>query len=1173
MTQSYIISDHFHVHKIGMYITLLLPIFMAQINRAMKFITTVFLLFLFCASCFSQNEMKYKALPTSPLWVKSMYAENPDVEQVIEQYKSYYQTHEFVKNEHTQYYKRWLRSLSREVFFDPFSKDGKDYLERSKNINILKDENSEWSCIGPYDFDIDAASRSYAPGAAHVYTVKRCLSDPNVMYAGTATAGMWKSIDAGLTWFLTTRDLVLNRIFAIEIDHSNPDIAFFESGGSVYKTLDGGLTWAIIGDAAFQSQSHGVKDIVMSPDDSNIIYLTSNNGFYRTTDGGANWTQILSGEFQEIELNPANSDMIYTIKVIGDYTEFHKSTDGGLTFSAQTNGWPSPQQAGDHQRRVEIAVTPADPSLVYANATGSANGGSGTYGIYVSNDEGNTWTFTCCGSQPAGPPSLTNINMMGWDKEGEDDGGQYYYDVALAADPVNPLKLHLGGVNHWVSEDGGVTWVCPAKWSEPHLDEYVHADIHDIRFFGTELWIACDGGIFKSFDGGDNIDKTMVGIEGTDFWGFGASPQSDVMLGGCYHNGTLLKDNNTYINDWICTGGGDGVRGFVNFGNDRIAYDDYEGRYLSGDRTVNINGFQFDSLPNASYIFGESSTMEWDPRNNKHIFLGRGTNLLKTEDNGMTYDIVHAFPHRVMNIELSRANPDYMYLATYESWWGAKKIWRSTDGGLSWTDITPPSSLLNGEEWVPYDIAVSASNENEIWAARTSQYGSTNLNGRMIFKSTDGGNTWSNYTSASLNGEVITNIEHQKGTNGGIYIGTRRAVYYRNATMNEWALFNNNLPLSSTSTKLVIKYKDRLLRNATNRSVYEVELYEDSEPMAQIAADKFKVSCLDNQVQFIDHSVLSSMNPTWEWTFNGGTPAVSNEQNPIVQYNTPGFYDVTLTVTDDYGTSTQSYSMFIEYEENVAPLDVIEDFEVGITDFWTQYNANNSYGWAPFYTENGPDCEPTNCVFIDHYSINQVGDEAELITPKIDLSSAVSAYLEFDYAYTKWGGSYEDGFRIDASTDCWDTYDTLFYAFGDDLITVPSTNDEWYPQDCADWSVDNYVDLLPYVGQNVALRFVGINGWGNNFFMDNINVSGQLSGVDQLELPFSVYPNPNNGLFTISHELSNPKVKVMSPDGRLVWKGDLLQKKQEIQINSSPGIYMIHVEDMDKSYVTNITIH
>jgi len=1138
----------------------------------MKYFLTFISLFLFTIQGNSQIEKKYTADANSPVWVHLMYDDASDPAKVIEAHDSYYTLHTKVKNEHTQYYKRWLRSFSRSVAFDRTSPADRNYLKKSKALRNEKDVNSEWSCIGPYDFDIDAASRSYAPGAAHVYTVKRCLSDPNVMYAGTATAGMWKSIDAGLTWSLTTRDLVLNGIFAIEIDHSNPDIAYFESRGELHKTTDGGVNWSVIGDAAFQSQSHGVKDIVMSPDNSNVIYLTSNNGFYRTTDGGDNWTEIMSGEFQEIELNPANPNMIYTIKVIGDYTEFHKSTDGGLTFTAQNNGWPSPQQAGDHQRRVEIAVTPADPSLVYANATGSANGGSGTYGIYVSQDEGASWTFTCCGSQPAGPPSLTNINMMGWDKEGEDDGGQYYYDVGLAVDPVNPLKLHLGGVNHWVSEDGGVTWVCPAKWSEPALDEYVHADIHDIRFFGTELWIACDGGIFQSTDGGAHIDKSMVGIEGTDFWGFGASPQSDVMLGGCYHNGTLLKDNSTYINDWICTGGGDGVRGFVNFGDDRIAYDDYEGRILSGDRTVNINGFQFDSLPNGSYIFGESSTLEWDPRNYKHIYLGRGMNLLKTEDNGLTYELVYAFPGRVMNIEISRANIDVMYLVTYESWWGDKKIWRTDDAGASWSDITPPSSLLNGEEWVPFDIAVSASDENVIWAARTSQYGSTNLNGRMVFKSTNGGSSWTNYTSASLDGEVITNIEHQKGTDGGVYIGTRRTVYYRNNSLGEWALFNNKLPLSSTSTKLVIKYQDRLLRNGTNRSVYEVELYENSAPMAQIAADKFKVTCLDNSVQFVDHSVLSSDNPIWLWSFPGGTPAVSNDQNPVVQYDTPGFYDVTLTVTDDYGTSTQSYTAFIEYEENVAPLDVIEDFEMGITEFWTQYNANNSYGWTPFSTDFGPNCTPTNCVMIDHFSINQVGDEAELISPKIDLTTALSASLEFDYAYTKWGGSYEDGFRIDASSDCWDTYDTLFYAYGDDLITVPSTNAEWYPEDCADWAVNNYIDLLPYLGQNIALRFVGINGWGNNFFMDNINVSGQMSQVNNTDMQFSVYPNPNKGTFTIRHELSNPVVSILSMDGRVVWSDMLKSSKETIQLKVSPGVYLVQVYDGLNTRLKKMTI-
>ncbi|MEJ6686018.1 MAG: T9SS type A sorting domain-containing protein [Crocinitomicaceae bacterium] len=1139
----------------------------------MKFAIIFFLSLAFSFKLSAQFEQKYSAKSNSPDWVKFLYEAPADPQKVIAAYELYYQSHSLVKSEHTQYYKRWLRSFSRELSFSLFSKVDQDYVNRSVALREQKDFDSEWICIGPYDFDKEASSRSYAPGAAHIYTVERSFSNSNIMFAGSATAGLWKSSDAGSTWVLMTRDLVLNRIFALEIDHVNPDIVYFESNGDLYKTIDGGESWSIIGDPVFQSESHNVKDIVMHPNSSSEIYLTSNRGFFKSTDSGSNWIEIMDGEFQEIELNPANSSILYTIKVVDNHTEFYKSSDGGDSFTIQTNGWPNPTGTDDHQERVEIAVTPANPSLIYANATGSANGGSGTYGIYLSEDQGASWTFQCCGEQPAGPPSLTNINMMGWDKEGEDDGGQYYYDVGFAVDPINANKLHLGGVNHWVSNDAGVTWVCPAKWSEPGEMGYVHADIHDIRFFGMELWIACDGGIFMSSDGGITMNKSQVGIEGTDFWGFGASPQTDVMLGGVYHNGTLLKDNDTYINDWICTGGGDGVRGFVNFGNDRIAYDDYEGRILSGDRTMNINGFQFDSLPNASYIFGESSTMEWDPRNNQHIYLGRGTNLLKTEDNGLTFEIVHSFDDLVMNIEISRANLDVIYLCTNESWWGDKKIWRTQDGGLTWSEITPPSALLNGDLWVPFDIAVSASDENVVWAARTSQYGNTNLNGRMVFKSTNGGATWGNYTSNTIDGEVITNIEHQKGTAGGVYIGTRRAVYYRNNSMNEWALFNNNLPLSSTSTKLVIKYKDGLLRNATNRSVYEVELYEESQPMAQIAADKFKVSCLNNQVQFMDHSVLSSSNPSWSWSFPGGEPNSSSEQNPLVGYDTPGFYDVTLVVTDDFGTSTQSYAMFIEYKEDLAPLDIVEDFELGITDFWTQYNENNSFGWSPFFTENGPDCEATNCVMVNHYSISQVGDEAELMTPKIDLSNSLSAMLEFDYAYTKWGGTYEDGFHIDISADCWESYDTLFYAFGDDLITIPSTNDEWYPSDCADWSANNSIDLSSYLGQNVAIRFVAINGWGNNFFMDNINVMGQLSGVNQLVSPFSIFPNPSKGKFTIAHALSNPDLVIYSADGRILFNTVLQTTQTMIDLDVKAGVYIIHVNDGVKTYVEKITIH
>ena len=103
------------------------------------------------------------------------------------------------------------------------------------------------------------------------------------------------------------------------------------------------------------------------------------------------------------------------------------------------------------------------PNRIVALATGSANGGSGLYGIYISDDLGNTWTFRCCGQQPAGVPDTTNINLMGWSDQGTDDGGQYYYDLALDIDPNNGDKIHVGGVNHWISNDGGYTFTCPAN--------------------------------------------------------------------------------------------------------------------------------------------------------------------------------------------------------------------------------------------------------------------------------------------------------------------------------------------------------------------------------------------------------------------------------------------------------------------------------------------------------------------------------------------------------------------------------------------------------------------------------------------------------------------------------------------------------------------------------------
>ncbi|MCB9235407.1 MAG: T9SS type A sorting domain-containing protein [Bacteroidia bacterium] len=890
----------------------------------------------------AQLEDKYQqSSPDLPDWVSLMYSDSPDPGAVTAAYEGWYKTHPFVKNSHTQYYKRWLRMLGQDVKglwttganLREIEEREAAYLQQCADVAAGRGPSSPWSSLGPWDWDHDAASRSYAPGAAHVYTVEQSLANSSLLFAGTATTGIWKSTDKGTSWSLTTRNMIINGSLAVELDWSNVNIAYFGGGGNLYKTTNQGTSWISIGDAPFQALNHDIKDIVMHPSNSQVLYVCSNQGFFKSTDGGANFTQLMSGSFQEFELHPSNSNIQYVIRQPADKTEFYKSTDNGATWVIKTQGWPNPA-SGDEQKRTEIAVTSNAPNMVYALATGAANGGSGLYGIYVSTDAGETWARRCCGPQEAGVPSSTNMNLMGWSDQGTDDGGQYYYDLALAVDPANSLKVDVCGVNHWVSTDGGYTFTCPSKWSTPDKSEYVHADIHDVRYYGNDLWFACDGGIFYSSDGGDTIIRKLNGIEGTDFWGFGAGfIDGDVMLGGTYHNGTLLKDGNTYLNGWICTQGGDNYRGFVNFGDSRTVYHDGGGKILPGDRTIAIAGFPFNHQPNATYTTGASSQIEFDPRCYNMLYSGEGTSLWRSFDNGSSYELVKDFGENVTSVEVSWADPDRIYVATYKGWWDTKRLWRTTDQGTNWTEITPSSTILNGNTWVPYDITVDAKNADKLWIARTSQYGNSpgGLAGYEVFKSTDGGSTWINWSSPSLAGEYPSCIEHHRGTNGGVYLGTRRAVWYRNDNMSAWALFNNNLPVSTSSVNLVPYYWGGKLRNGTNRSVYEVDFYETAAPTAQIAADRRESYCTRDTVYYTDHSSVSQNGATWSWSFPGGNPSTSNLRQPKVVYSSPGTYDVSLTVSDVNGSDSQTLTNFLTVTSECEP-DTVPGLALSLTN-------------------------------------------------------------------------------------------------------------------------------------------------------------------------------------------------------------------------------------------------
>ena len=955
------------------------------------------LVLLLPALLFCQQEYRYDSNKSNlPIWVKEMYKTNPNPAKVESLYKDYYNKNEFVKNKHTQYYKRWLRSISRKV-------TNSQPLIEQKKISGLP----EWYCLGPFDFDKLASSSSYAAGAAHLYTVEQSLSNSDVLYAGAATSGLWKSTNKGVNWFpLFDKELLINEVYSIEIDHTNSDVIFFSNSGKLYKSTDGGLTYELLFELDF------IKDIVMHPIDNNILFVCDESAFYKIDINENNLETILNGNFFEIEFHPNNPEIIYTVKESSNRTVFMKSTNGGQDFVVSADSpWPNPSSP-DEQRRTEIAVSPDAPENVYALTTGAVNGGSGLYGIYVSQDMGDTWEFRCCGPQPGGEPSEENQNLMGWSHEGLDDGGQYYYDLALAVDPNNANRIHVGGVNHWISEDGGYTFNCPSKWSwadDPENQQYVHADIHDIKYYGDDLWIACDGGIFYSENQGTQIEQRMFGIAGTDFWGFGSGfSDGGVMIGGTYHNATLLKDNDTYIQGdslkgtletggWASICGGDNYRGFVNFGDSKKVYlDDWcsgGGYELSNDRNIPLEGFSLQVVSNASYTIGESSNLEFDPRCYNIIYTGSGEILYKSFNNGYSSFPLYDFGENVTSIEVAWSNPEIIYVATYDGYWGDKNIWRTDNGGVTFVNITPTFPGIQEDNWIPYDITISDDDPLNVWIARcpnSTSYDS--YESSKVYNSTNGGESWINMTGLGLNGENITNIEYHRGSDNGIYLGTRTGVYYKNSSMNSWLLYSNGLPMSTFSTQLMFDYQNNKLKNGTNRSVWEVDLYESVVPSAQISADKLTINCLNNTVYFVDHSAMIDENANWEWSFPGGNPSSSSEKNPIVTYDQEGSYDVILTIANSYGTDTQNLPGFITYsndpivmegfdcdgscQENFSSLTLLAEDSYG--DGWNGNVLNVLIDGEPFtqYTLSSGYSEEINlCIPSSSYCVEVIVEE------------------------------------------------------------------------------------------------------------------------------------------------------------------------------------------------------
>ncbi len=343
---------------------------------------------------------------------------------------------------------------------------------------------------------------------------------------------------------------------------------------------------------------------------------------------------------------------------------------------------------------------------------------------------------------------------------------------------------------------------------------------------------------------------------------------------------------------------------------------------------------------------------------------------------------------------------------------------------------------------------------------------------------------------------------------------------------------------------------------------------------ADFSSDKNAV-CAGEQIQFFDQSFNSVTG--WNWSFPGGTPATSTDQNPIVTYSSPGVYGVTLIAQDGPNSETEVKSTFISVLSAPNQLPFLEGFENYTTlvgnNAWSVNNPGNNAKWeiTTLGSHSG-----SKSVRLGNYN-QPSGSFDDLTAASVDLSSSVASntVLSFRYAYRKQNSLNNEYLRVFVSGDCGETWSLKKVIPGSVLSPIVATM-SWAPSSIADWTTVHMTNLTPaMMTSSFRYKFEFQSNEGNNIYLDDINIynglpSDELVGVNELGFIMNdvqLYPNPSDEETFVRFQLDTPQnVEIILTD----LSGKTISVKQ---INGSTGdnLVMLDVSDIaEGSYCIKI---
>lgn len=271
-------------------------------------------------------------------------------------------------------------------------------------------------------------------------------------------------------------------------------------------------------------------------------------------------------------------------------------------------------------------------------------------------------------------------------------------------------------------------------------------------------------------------------------------------------------------------------------------------------------------------------------------------------------------------------------------------------------------------------------------------------------------------------------------------------------------------------------------------------------------------------------------------------------------------------------TITYSFSV-----TNGSTLPFTEGFEgVFPPQSWIIDNPDGSTSWASASITNSGITGSTKSAFMDYYGYDAAGQLDGLITPMINLSSATNATLTFMVAYRRYDNTSNDGLKIYVSSDCGQTFDTaIYYKSGTTLANSTTNSTQAYTPSAANQWKTETVSLTQYVGNAIKVKFEGICDYGNNMYLDQINID-QATGIDAIlsDFSYSIYPNPASRSLTIAaNKTGIIKVEIYDILGKCVYNNSHPAMSYNIGLfNFSNGIYYVKLYTKDKTISEKVVV-